>query len=1525
MNKSIDTTPVAIVGLGCLLPGASGVAELWDLVNTGRSGIVRVPDEQFDRKNNYDERRGIVGRSYSDLAGLVDYSVIDKGRIASAFPFISADEINQFDQAHIAYASTVVDALESARIRPMDIADQSAGVYVGHATPSGLSADYNYGVLVPEAAELLREVEILRQSGVDADDLIASLINSVRSRMPHRSASNNPELSSSAAAKFISRAYHLHGPAIVFNSSCASSLQAFAHAVKSIRRGEIDTAIVGGASCFHVNTLILFSLAHSLSAGGSAPFTEAADGLVVGEGYVTLILKRLSHALRDGNPILALVRGIGISSDGKGKSLWAPRKEGQIESIQRAYSDPSILEGLQYIECHATSTHLGDATEMESLAAVLQGTNLARFKIPHSLPIGSIKRNIGHTLENSGLAGLAKILVQMEHELIPAAVAPDCELNKSVNWDSIPMFPSDKEIIWERGHTLQRRAAVSSFGIGGHNVHVVVEDYIAEKVFTYVDRQCYLDSSSDDINGNLIDVTNDKTAIAIIGAGTILPGVKSCEEFQAKINSGGNIRIPIPKERWNKSHYCNDNSGSNSDWQIPFLDAAIIDDYNYDWKRHKVPPKQLAQANPLQFMFLDAVDQALQSAGYINAVGEELKSIPRERTGCIVGTFFGGDFASQLDIDLRVSDMTAFFESYLSGKKIAPDIIAQLAKEFTQKIYSRFPAIIDETGSFTASSLASRITKSYNLMGGGVAIDADECSTGAAINCCLDMLLDNSADMMFCLCGERNITPERILDHAIAGELESLTDKLTPLGHDRTGIVPGEGCVVFILKRLADAKRDQDRILGILHGSATAMKASTAIKNARRLVNAQDVAAVEIVYNGTLESETSSVSQVGRYYPNCPIDTRVDQFGYMPTTSGAVALLTAIESLKQKSLPAPSNALVNESQQESQRKNATPLISKSIDQRLGMAVHIVGRNHSIQHLIIQRHNSINKQNTEIIPQEKITKTEIKTNIKTEPNTKQETKIDNDFNKNKEINMNTKTDQDTKQILFKELTDMNQFTHFDATARRRERLRKEAAARSENLKNINNKIAPTIIIKTEKLTDAKINIDNKQINATENLANAKPESDNFKPKVETIKSETVKSETEKIEAVNSPIKTEPKIDNTQTTNSKFSADEIESFLINFVVDQTGYPQDVVDLDVDLESDLGIDSIKKAQLFGEIGQYFDIKPASEDGGNLTLDQFATLRSVKDFLTASLSLKVVDGQKDEQKDNKPKPSDEPKITPPSTEPSAELSAKRSAEPSAKTSAEITPTIEPLAREEKVKEEKVKFDESEIESFLINFVIDQTGYPPEVVDLDVDLESDLGIDSIKKAQLFGEIGQYFDIKPASEDGSNLTLDQFATLRSVKDFLTASLSLKVVDGQKDVQKDNKPKPSDEPKITPPPTESPAEPSVKPSAELSTKTSVEITPTIEPSAREEKVKLDESEVETFLINFVIDQTGYPPEVVDLDVDLESDLGIDSIKKAQLFGEIGQYFDIKPAAKDGSNLTLDQFPTLRSVKDFILQN
>ncbi|MDR1963361.1 MAG: phosphopantetheine-binding protein, partial [Planctomycetaceae bacterium] len=201
------------------------------------------------------------------------------------------------------------------------------------------------------------------------------------------------------------------------------------------------------------------------------------------------------------------------------------------------------------------------------------------------------------------------------------------------------------------------------------------------------------------------------------------------------------------------------------------------------------------------------------------------------------------------------------------------------------------------------------------------------------------------------------------------------------------------------------------------------------------------------------------------------------------------------------------------------------------------------------------------------------------------------------------------------------------------------------------------------------------------------------------------------------------------------------------------------------------------------------------------------------------------------------------------------------------------VNTAIHAVAAPSVFKSDSKQLDQVLLQSFLVNFVVEQTGYPEEIVELDADLEGDLGIDSIKKAQLFGELGEHFEVNISPD----LSLDDFPTLRHVMNFLIEN----------------------------------AHP-------VNTAIHAVAAPSVFKS---DSKQLDQVLLQSFLVNFVVEQTGYPEEIVELDVDLEGDLGIDSIKKAQLFGELGEHFEVNIS----SELSLDDFPTLRHVMNFLVEN
>jgi acyl carrier protein len=359
---------------------------------------------------------------------------------------------------------------------------------------------------------------------------------------------------------------------------------------------------------------------------------------------------------------------------------------------------------------------------------------------------------------------------------------------------------------------------------------------------------------------------------------------------------------------------------------------------------------------------------------------------------------------------------------------------------------------------------------------------------------------------------------------------------------------------------------------------------------------------------------------------------------------------------------------------------------------------------------------------------------------------------------------------------------------------------------------------------------------------------------------------------------------------QPSLGQLSEQELQTFLIDFVVEQTGYPPEMVDLDADLEADLGIDSIKKAQLFGELAERFSIAVDVADE-SLSLDDFPTLKHVMQFLQSQSA-----GPKKEA----PAPAVAPQAAVPASTPVAQKpEAHRNG-----SHAEPKPAPVPAAQTSALAG-------MDLEKFLVDFVVEQTGYPPEMVELDADLEADLGIDSIKKAQLFGELAEQFSISVDVTD-ENLSLDDFPTLRHVMNFLSAKGSAS------SAAVESKPSPSPvavpKPQETPRPVSTPQAQAARPSANGTGHAHKE------PEASQASA-LSQEQLENFLVNFVVEQTGYPPEMVELDADLEADLGIDSIKKAQMMGELAEQFSISVDVTD-EDLSLDDFPTLRHVCNFL---
>ncbi len=1436
-NSYLDSG-VAVIGMACRLPGADNLDQFWALLREGRTAWGPVPETRFNRRLYYHPVQGTVGKSYTDLAALVDYRPIDR----SVCP-ISDAALASYDLAHVTLCEVAAAACRHAGLDPAALPYENTGVYVGHAAASEMAAELTYATYIAQTATYLREAAGFDQlAGGLGEQVIQEMIDTVRAERPRRGADGWPIIGASMAAALIAKTFALNGPYMSFNAACASSSRALAQGVRALQSGSIDMAIVGGASFFHSDTLVLFSQSRSVTTKGSHPFSNEADGMIVGEGYVALLLKRLGRAIADKDRILAVLPGIGVSSDGHGKSLWAPRQEGQIKAIQRAYSPEVSMAQLQYIEAHGTSTSLGDVTEINALTSVLQGQLAAGQKIP----IGSAKLNVGHTLESAGLVGVVKTVLALQHELIPPAIdqRPLCS---EVDWDLVPLYPPRQPIPWPRSNgAAPRRAGVDAFGIGGLNVHVVVDEFrpptskiVSSAPATPATESRATDSSQDH---------EDERAVAIIGMGAVMPGALTLEAFWELLTDGRDPKIEVPADRWDARAFCR--ADAAGPWLTPTSRGGYVTGFQYDWRKHKIPPKQVAQATPLQFMILDAVDQAIQRAKYHD------RPFDHEQVGVVVGTIFGGDYAAQLVIDLRLPEFQQRLADLLRTKGVPDSLISQLAQSYGDVLLAHMPALLDETGSFTASALASRITKSFNLMGGAVAVDAGQASSLAALNCCLDQLRHGDCEMMVCVGGQYDMTPVLYEDWSLNGRL-AVGETRSPFDVRADGALPAEGCGALLLKRLADARRDHDPVLGIIRGigaahdpcpsEAARLAIRRALKDSR--LTPADVAVIETSIVGKAEEDAVQLHGIADAYaeraaaPPIVLSNVVGQIGDAGGASGMASLLKATMELDTLTVPAesrlehPAPYLTRHSAVLAAPSRPSPLAGNR-EGRVIAGIHCGGTGEVTYHVCVERGVKMNSPTDD--PIRKV--------------------------------------QQSGQSAPAASNAAGGIPHFDATERRRRKLREKGevarpaqsvpAQTQPNGDQAHTPTAaserPAALAPVRRLPPA---VPAKPANAASPAAPPMAAAPTVPPSApRPIAPAQAVPPTAALAmaapSAGTPVASAVAAPQTTALNA-LDPKELEKFLVDFVVEHTGYPPEIVELDADLEADLGIDSIKKAQLFGELGEYFDVRP-SED---LSLDNFPTLRHVLDYLVRS------------------QPSGPAVATAPSPPPSLGAAAVSAVAAPPLAAVEPVPAAAGTA---------VSLDPKELEKFLVDFVVEHTGYPPEIVELDADLEADLGIDSIKKAQLFGELGEYFDVRP-SED---LSLDNFPTLRHVLDYLVKS---------------QQSTPATVVAPTPPPSLGPATVSA---VAVPQPAAVEQAPAAPGTAG----NLDPKELEKFLVDFVVEHTGYPPEIVELDADLEADLGIDSIKKAQLFGELSEYFDVHPS----EDLSLDDFPTLRHVLNYLLQ-
>ena len=745
-----EQQPIAIVGAGGIFPGAPDLERFWKNISEGTCSAREAPAGRWPlpARDVFDPQKGAPDKVYSLKACFIENFKLDPAGLDLRETFIE-----RLDPVfHLALHAARQAFLDAGQTR---INRARTGVIIGNIVlPTDASSALSRETLLP-AFEQAAFGKILTPLNTKTDPLnrcVAGLPGGV-----------------------IARALGLSGGSFTLDAACASSLYAIKLAVDALKSGRADAMLTGGvARPASLYTQMGFSQLRALSPSGRpAPFDAAADGLVVGEGAGMFVLKRLSDAVRAGDKIYGVITGIGLSND-VGGSLLAPNTAGQLYAMRAAYKQARLSPSqVDLIECHATGTPTGDPVEVESLKTLWGERGWSAGQCA----LGSVKSNIGHLLTAAGAAGMMKVLLSFQNKNLP----PTANFSKpgpKIKLAGSPFRVQQRCEDWAaRDSKTPRRAAVSAFGFGGINAHVLVEEYSA--AFSPAARLPAVKAAPP-----------SPVPVAIIGMEARFGALGGLREFQEAV-LGGTAGLPgeLPEAR---------RRGLPEDIKGFYLREAGVPADAY-----RIPPKELEEMLPQQLLMLDVAAKAVADSG------------PGEKGLENAGVFIG----------LGLDPNTANFHFRWSLLETARRRAAERGWTLSEKEEKDFLAELRETAGPALSAnrtmgalggiVASRIAREFHVGGPSFTISSEETSGLRALEAGVRAL--RSGELDTAIVGAVSIEGDpRALAASNAANPYSPSPR--PFDSAAAGTTPGEGAAALILKRLDDAVRDGNRVYAVIKG-----------------------------------------------------------------------------------------------------------------------------------------------------------------------------------------------------------------------------------------------------------------------------------------------------------------------------------------------------------------------------------------------------------------------------------------------------------------------------------------------------------------------------------------------------------------------------------------------------------------------------------------------------------------------------------------------------------------------------------
>ena len=492
---------IAIVGMSALFPKAPGLKDYWKILRLGVDTIGDVPDTHWSPDDYFDADKNVPDMTYCRRGGFLD-----------AYPF---------DPTEFSMPPTVLEATDTSQLLGL-VAAKAALEDAGYGPDKEFDREQTSIILgvtgtlelvVPLGARLGHPMwrRALQESGLN-DELVDEVMSRIAADYVPWQENSFPGLLGNVVAGRIANRLDLHGTNCVVDAACASTLSAAHLAFLELETGKADMVITGGVDTFNdIFMYMCFSKTPALSASGKIrPFDADSDGTLIGEGLGMVVFKRLADAERDGDRVYAVVRGVGTSSDGKDKAVYAPFSPGQARALRRAYENADIsCRTIEMVEAHGTGTKVGDVVEFEAL----KGVYAEASEDKQWCALGSVKSQIGHTKAAAGSAGLIKAALALHNKVFPPTINIE-KPNPKLGIEDSAFYLNTVARPWVSNPEHPRRAGLSSFGFGGSNFHLVLEEYGKERKAVAWDGSVEIGAfSSDTLDGlkkSVKEALNDK-------------------------------------------------------------------------------------------------------------------------------------------------------------------------------------------------------------------------------------------------------------------------------------------------------------------------------------------------------------------------------------------------------------------------------------------------------------------------------------------------------------------------------------------------------------------------------------------------------------------------------------------------------------------------------------------------------------------------------------------------------------------------------------------------------------------------------------------------------------------------------------------------------------------------------------------------------------------------------------------------------------------------------------------------------